>query len=178
LIEVEIKIPIKDLSKLRDRLRKLGAHFQGSHREIDEYYNHPCRDFTETDEALRIRCTDNDLYHLTYKGPKFRPRTKTRLEVHTPVKNGEEVTEILEKLGFSKVATVKKIREWWELEGFMVFLDEVEDLGNFVEVELEVAFKDRLEEAEERLFKLLTKLDVDRASAIRKSYLELILEKQ
>ena len=45
----------------------------------------PCRDFAQTDEALRIR-TVGDTSFVTYKGPKLDATTKTRRELELPLR--------------------------------------------------------------------------------------------
>ncbi|MEK6238596.1 MAG: CYTH domain-containing protein, partial [Planctomycetales bacterium] len=53
--EVENKHPAADLDAVRIRLAEMNVEFIGVKEQTDLYYNHPARDFSETDEALRIR---------------------------------------------------------------------------------------------------------------------------
>ena len=60
MIEVEAKFLVPDEATLMGSLR---PHFDDAtmteYVQADEYFNHPCRDFNITDEALRIRkCND------------------------------------------------------------------------------------------------------------------------
>ena len=54
-IEVEQKYHIGDPDVVLERLKELGAASQQIVRQVDTYYAHPQRDFSSTDEALRIR---------------------------------------------------------------------------------------------------------------------------
>ncbi|MDX1746967.1 MAG: CYTH domain-containing protein, partial [Halobacteriales archaeon] len=54
MYEVEVKIRA-DHEPVREQLAALEATSLGSITQADTYYDHPCRSFVETDEAVRIR---------------------------------------------------------------------------------------------------------------------------
>ena len=53
--EVEQKFRIADLAAIKAKLMQLGASFAEPMNQIDWYFNHPSRDFAQTDEAFRLR---------------------------------------------------------------------------------------------------------------------------
>lgn len=53
--EVEQKFPLADVAAVERRLAELGAQAGGTVEQVDRYFNHPVRDFAQTDEALRLR---------------------------------------------------------------------------------------------------------------------------
>ncbi len=131
--EREVKIRVDSLTGLNERLIAQGFIFRGKRRQRDVYFNHPCRDFSKTDEALRLRFEDGKV-EITYKGPREdRRAVKVREEVSCNIIGDAE--ELLSRLGFRKVAEVIKEREVYEKEGVIVSLDRVEGLGEFVEIE-------------------------------------------
>ncbi|MCH7990085.1 MAG: class IV adenylate cyclase, partial [Planctomycetes bacterium] len=81
--EVELKFPLDDAERISAQLDGLQAERGAPIEQVDRYFNHPSRDFAQTDEALRIR-TMNDRSLLTYKGPLLDAETKTRLEIELP----------------------------------------------------------------------------------------------
>ncbi len=172
MLEVEIKAYCDDPGSLRARIESLGGVLEGSLIEEDAYFNHPSRDFAETDEALRIRRTP-EAAAVTYKGPKIGTRSKTRYENEVTIGDADAFAEVLVRLGFRPVRTVRKRRELYVLEGANICLDGVEGLGDFVEIE--ILSEDR-EKAEKKLFDLAGRLGVARFE--RRSYLELLLEKE
>src|SRR5205085_570940 len=109
----------------------------------DQYFNHPARDFGRTDEALRLRRV-GDQNFITYKGPKIDAATKTRRELELPLPSGSDVggrfSELLLTLGFISAGTVFKVRHpgilAWSGGQVEVALDEVTDLGSFIELEI------------------------------------------
>lgn len=177
MIEVEVKGYADD--SIFERVREEFELIRKEHHE-DTYYQHPCRDFAETDEALRIRIRRFDGHFeafLTYKGPKLDSTSKTREEIEVPINDPDEHTRILEALGFREVLTVEKVREKYYVEkGITITLDEVEGLGKFIEAEAVTEDRDKVPELVERLRKLLLELGVTRFE--RRSYLELLLEKE
>lgn len=161
-----------DLNHVEEILKEKGAHFIEEVTEIDTYYNHPSRDFAETDEALRIRMCGEKSY-VTYKGPKIDALSKTREEIETEIKDSDVAKQLLVALGFHPVVEVKKVRRLYRLSPFDICLDDVENAGTFVEVETSGESVVELRNAALDLLKELNLKKYD-----RRSYLELLLEKQ
>jgi adenylate cyclase class 2 len=175
--EVELKFPVGDLKELEKRLMAIGAAIGLVQAESDWYFAHPCRDFRQTDEAVRIR-RKGEKNFVTYKGPKIDAATKTRREIDLPVAPGEESAanwqSLLEAVGFRPVAEVKKRRRkakivWKgrEVEGS---LDEVEEVGSYFELEI-LADETGVDAAKSCLFSLAEHLGLKETE--RRSYLEL-----
>lgn len=177
MIEVEVKVSVEDPKQMERSIIELGATPIGIDVQADTYYNAPYRDFGKTDEALRIRVQDDTAF-LTYKGPKMDKVSKTRKEVQTRIDDITGMGNILSSLGFFPVATIAKKRKNFRIGDFYISLDEVRDLGNFMEVEITMKDHSKYQEKVESIFKFIAKLGIDRESTIRKSYLEMILEKK
>jgi len=167
MLEVEVKARIIR-EVVQQKLLAIGAHLVKKEKQVDTYFNHPCRDFKARDEALRVRKARKNVY-LAYKGPKIDPETKTRKEVEVKVEEG--IFALLESLGFTPLKRVIKKRELYHWQGLKICVDEVENLGSFLEIE----GKDEREK--DKIFQLLNKLNISRSSLTRKSYLEVIMEK-
>ncbi len=87
MYEVEMKVKVKDVNALLQILNEK-ANKDTRFQNIDIYYNtsDPQRDFSKTDEAIRIRVTKfldengnvkSESADLTYKGPKLDKEIKT-----------------------------------------------------------------------------------------------------
>ncbi|MGC9071582.1 MAG: class IV adenylate cyclase [Acidilobus sp.] len=133
-LEVEVKLRV-DCDGLRDLLGRLSTlgRLGGPVLERDVYYSHPCRDFSASDEAVRVRYVNGSPCCLTYKGPRQASSFKSRTEINVGVSGDPEV--LLRALGFTRFVEVIKRRYYVDLEKAEVALDEVEGLGCFVEVE-------------------------------------------
>ncbi len=177
MIEIEVKARVDDARKMERAIIAMGATPIGIQDQADTYYNAPHRNFEKTDEALRIRVEGGDAF-LTYKGPKMDTVSKTRQEFQTEIKEPETMGNILSSLGFLPVATVTKRRKNYRLGDFFISLDEVRDLGSFIEIEIPVKSSKNYEEKVESILKIIEKLGISRTSTIRESYLEMILGKK
>lgn len=190
MYEVELKFSVADPRTLEQRLGSLGAKSQPPMDQIDRYFNHPCRDFARTDEALRLR-HDGDGVAITWKGPRLDAGTKTRREIELPLamglrKSGDaahpastiaEWTELLEALGFRPVATVAKRRQparvHWQGMEVDVARDSVAGLGEYLELEI-LASEADVPQARACLESLAHELGC--GACERRSYLELLLD--
>lgn len=178
MYEVEVKVPAPH-DPVRERLDDLEADPLGAVDQVDTYYDHPTRDFAETDEVLRLRRESprdegDEVAVLTYKGPRVDDRSKSRQEVETGLDDPAATDGILHALGFDAAATVEKSRERYALDGFVIALDEVAGLGQFVEVEAEGEVA-AIETLREGAFEVCRALDLDPDESVRTSYLGLLL---
>jgi adenylate cyclase class 2 len=178
--EVENKFAVDDFTEIADGLAELGAAFEEPVEQVDMYFAHPLRDFARTDEALRIRRM-GDTNLITYKGPKIDGATKTRVEIELPLGPGADRTrqyaQLLTVLGFEPRREVQKRRVCgrfqWQGWSVSVALDDVRQLGKYVELELNARLE-QLDGARAVLLELASHLGLPGPE--RRSYLELLLE--
>lgn len=134
--KLRIEVPIRDVYEI---LRKIKAEPVMHVVEIDMYFQHPCRDFRESDEALRLRLrfSGGELKAvLTYKGPKkLEGVVKSREEIEVEVSDYSNFVEMLKRLGFTEVSTFTKIRDVYSVEGAKVYVDRLCGVGLFMEIE-------------------------------------------
>ncbi len=175
MIEVEVKVRA-DIDEVRQRLEEIGAERHGSKTQVDTYYSAPHRDFAETDEALRIRRLDGET-RLTYKGPKLDTQTKSREEFELEVGDDDTMDSVLTSLGFEEFETVRKEREVYEVDGYHVLLDDVDGVGEFVEVERE-ADEASLDDARDGVKHVLEEVGLDPGDSITTSYLGLLVSQE
>ncbi len=176
MIEVEVKASVKDFESIRKKLAEIGAIKIKMEHQKDIYFNAPHKDFAETDEALRIREVPEKRYTrfiLTYKGAKMDDISKTRKEIEVDVLEAKNMALILENLGFRRAATVKKDRDIYHLDDFIITLDTVYDVGTFVEIEKEAHEGEDTKKSLEDIFKIYSRLGIEEGFE-RRSYLELM----
>jgi adenylate cyclase class 2 len=179
--EVELKFPIADADEITLQLLARGAQHGGVVRQSDLYFQHPCRDFRQTHEALRLRRTDDGV-RITYKGPIVDTRTKMRREIELPVGRDpadvDQFHELLTILGFEPVRGVEKLRALydlsWEGRTLELAVDAVDGLGTFLEIEAMAHGSDR-DAARDAILRLAENLGLKNPE--RRSYLQLLIEK-
>lgn len=96
MFEVEQKFRISSPETFLASVSALNISWRKKVVEIDTYFQHPARNFIETDEALRVRrhltfsgeqtpqCAETE-WLVTYKGPRLDRVTKTRKELELPL---------------------------------------------------------------------------------------------
>ncbi|NHI83891.1 MAG: class IV adenylate cyclase [Candidatus Thorarchaeota archaeon] len=188
-VEVEVKIAIDDPEKIRLALADIGARKTNVERQIDTYYDHPCKSFSETDEALRIRVRTphsnahvempyfGPLKEMTYKGSKLDLISKTRTEISIGLEDENNAELLLGHLGFKEVARIIKNRSFYKINDISISIDDVIDVGTFLELERLVFDESKIESARDDIFAILKRLGLDGSPSIRKSYLELLMER-
>ena len=194
MLEVEIKLKIREMSDFRGILTQLNANHNMNLEHIDRYYNLPEQwgNFAQTDEALRLRTTwefrieDHALlketHDITYKGPKLDKKIKARIEHVCHLVEVANMEAILHALGFLKVTTITKKREVYTLsfQGHTIecLVDQVEGLdGWYFEAEIMAMDEAGMGTAKEILLRLVHSLGYQESDCITESYLELVLQK-
>ncbi len=177
MFEVEVKFRVDSLSDVRRNLLSIGAKKLCTIEEKDLYFNHPCKDFAKSDEALRIRVHSDGTIILTYKGPRMGSEGKSREEINVKISSDEDMERMLERLGFRKFLEIVKEREVYTYENFTINLDQVRDLGSFVEIETLTTDSSLISNIVNAIADFAKKIGLDPSNIERKTYLELALEK-
>ena len=172
MIEVEVKAKINGFEEMEERLEKLGAVKSKREFQEDIYFKSPIVDFAQSDEALRIRTTDTDVF-ITYKGPKLNDKAKTRKEVEMKIESASKAKDIFEEIGFTEARTVRKNRQYYTFKNFEISLDDVEGLDPYMEIEISLDDNNDYCEAQSKIFELYEKLGITDGFE-RTSYLELL----
>lgn len=182
MYEVELKFPVADTAGILAELKRLDATPGAERHQEDRYFAHPVRDFAQTDEAFRIR-TDGESNRVTYKGPVVDAQVKSRQEIEISFADGadslEQLTKMLTLLGFCAVRTVAKRRVpyhfTWGGREIELVIDNVEGLGQFVEIETIAAEAER-EQARDAILALAGQFGLQNPE--RRSYLCQLLDKE
>ena len=179
MIKVEIKAEIQKNKTiiLKEYLKCHGFTAVGTNIQEDVYYEHPSKSFDDTDEALRVRRSvvpegEAEIL-LTYKGCNRSEVGQTRKELECTVSNADILNSILLELGFSPSTSVKKVRSSFSRDDIIVSIDEVEELGSFIELEIMCA-EGYENDCEKRVDELLNDLRFAYPVINNSTYLELI----
>ena len=182
MIEVEIKVCIKNKKRLEQGMEQFGFMKGSLLRETDWYFDNMEGTFRKSDKALRIRQCENltskeNISYITYKGPKLDNISMTRKELEIRIDDAKTGKEILQNLGFLPVFPVVKLRQYFHKDDMTACLDQVENLGDYLELEIIVENEEGREEALNRIFLFLEKLGYGKEDIIRTSYLSMLQKK-
>ena len=133
--ETEVKLKTDDFDGVRQRLQALGARLKERvEDETDLMFRSATDPSALQGQVLRLRLTGRAGL-LTWKGPPtFERGLKMRDEIQTSVGDAQAMRELLVRLGYEVSLEFSKRREYWDLRGLTVSLDEL-PFGNYVEVE-------------------------------------------
>ena len=160
--EVELQLVIKDPAEVEKEIRKVGK-FIGIREQTDRYFVPPYKDFLAKDppiEYLRIRY-EKDNNHLNYSFLHFDENGWLMVtdEYETLIENPEIVEEIFKKIGLILKITVVKTRKVFDCGDLEVTLDNIKDLGDFMEIEAKKDFGN-VKKTREACLKFLKGLDI------------------
>jgi adenylate cyclase class 2 len=176
VLEIEQKFRVADLVSLCRRIEQMQFQKKRLESHIDVYLRHPARDFAVSGEAFRLRQIDDELF-VTYKGKRHDAEIKIRPEIELPVGgNVEQWIELFSNLGFSIADEVRKKREVFSAEEYpnlVLVVDRVQQLGDFVEIEVLANEADK-ESAVSQILAVAKRLELSQAEP--RSYLRQILE--
>ncbi len=153
--EIEIKVKIDSFEKIEEGLKKLGCEVSEPITQNDVVFFDKNYD-GKTRNVLRIR-TVNDKSILTFKRSTVDELSSIEKEVE--IKNPEIMTEMIELLGYEEYVRVNKKRKKCNYKNYEICLDEVENLGLYVEVE-KMSDEDQ-EIVKQELIDFLVSLGVD-----------------
>jgi len=171
LIPVELKAKMKDVKEVKRRLSLLGAQHIGSFHQIDTYFKvHQGR--------LKIRETEKrDSGEIIFYERPDVPNIKKSHVLLIQVQPPEIAKELLSKL-FPTSIVVEKIREVYILGETRVHLDQVSQLGTFIELELPTTGgTEEIRKGESLLADLGAKLGIMKEDLEALSYADLLFKK-
>ncbi len=137
-LEIEAKFRLHDIPAMRRRLAEVGGQTLGAVLEHNTFYDTAGESLRRADCGLRIRTVHTadgqSRSIMTYKGPRRPGPMKIRQEDETPVE-AAAAAAILAALGYTPRLTFQKRRESYWLAGAKVEIDELPQLGFFLEIE-------------------------------------------
>ncbi|MEN6312240.1 MAG: class IV adenylate cyclase [Acidobacteriota bacterium] len=169
MTETEIKIRIRDVKAIREKLLARGAVLARDRiLEDNVLYDFPSGALKSGRSALRLRKAGRRTT-LTFKGSPQKSRSfKVREEFETVVGNAGQLRRILKALGLQPALSYRKHRTHFRKGRLAVCLDET-SVGAFLELEGE----------RHEIVRFARALGFDRADFIQTDYVELLeLEKE
>jgi len=158
-IEVEIRAKVTDSDQIEKSLEKIGAELVKSELQTDKVFG--ASKFLDSDHKIieggisaRIREV-NGKSRLEFKEIL---RKKGGIELSCSIPSIEVGEKMLKKLDFEEAFTIKKGRRIYSYNSFTICLDEVEKLGNFIEIEKEVTTENEIEKTRSGCIGLLEKI--------------------
>ena len=138
-VEIEAKFRLADPAAMREKLADAGAQSLGTTTQGDTYYDTPDGKLWKSDQGFRIRIEQtpksNRQVVLTHKGPRRGGDVKIRPEAEQIFSSAESAGAVLESMGLCPCLSFQKRRESYQLGEARIALDELPQLGFFLEIE-------------------------------------------
>lgn len=168
----EIELRAKTTKDIHTILKAANATQKYQTRQVDEYFKF------EKDETrqlvIRIRKKKGKEV-LTFKGKTVASEDIAWPEWECEIENGHQLKALLLSNGLVPVVTIDKERTSYELDGYEINVDEIVDLGTFVEVEIQA---EDHEDAKQRIMAIFhDKLHILPSHLITQGYVPLMLHK-
>ena len=163
---IEIKARCGDSDLIRARLNQLGVMTEGLDDQTDTFFDVP---------RGRLKLRESRL-HGNYLIPYWRPdqhEAKQADYVLLPVTDVKACKELLSRM-FGIKGVVKKQREVYLHQNVRIHLDEVQDLGSFIELEAVMQEENSLEANQQKIAEMIRLLDIRSADLIAGAYLDLL----
>lgn len=170
-VNIELKARDPDPSGTAARCLALGASDQGVLAQTDTY-------FTSRRGRLKLRVEEGALGGelITYRRDDAAEATESGYAL-APVAAPEELAEALDA-GLGTVVVVSKRRRLFLWEGVRIHLDEVDDLGAFVEFEAVLPEAGDVATAHEKVARLRAKLAIADDALVAVGYADLLMDGQ
>ncbi|KKQ73677.1 MAG: Adenylyl cyclase CyaB [Candidatus Woesebacteria bacterium GW2011_GWB1_38_5b] len=170
-MEVELRAKIKDINKVKSRLKEIGAQSVKS-KDLTDYYFGDISLYEKIGHSFWIRVrVEDDKIELAYKGPT---ETDGVYEEHEQVlQNLDTALNIFKKMGLENPITIKKHRETYKMGEISVIIDSIEGKGDFLELELISENADKT-----KLFELMKQLEINESDIFEKGFITLFLQEQ
>jgi len=167
MYEVEVKAKLRNRESILKKLKDLGCSFSENLHQIDEIFIEKDAVFPTKlgTPVLRVRA-ENDRYLFTLKMQQT--NRQDCIEREMEIEDGPKMVEIIKMLGWKQVPTVDKNRIKTKLGDIEVVLDEVKDLGEYIEAEKVLTSNDQEEriKVQNELYDFLEELGIPREDFI------------
>ncbi|MBP6884103.1 MAG: class IV adenylate cyclase [Candidatus Pacebacteria bacterium] len=175
--EIEIKAHLRDRKAVVEKLTSLGCTLGNPVVQKDVVFGKDISSFEafKNDSlVLRIRETNSDII-FTLK--KRLPGKFESMEYETKIDSKDNMTASLLLMGYKEAVKINKTRTKANYNDFEICLDQVEELGEFIEIE-KLMPDDYTGNLDEELYDFLEALNIGREDVTFKKLDEMMFEKK
>ncbi len=166
--EIEVKAKVKNLKSLLNKSNQIGIYFGEPVVQEDTTYETLLPKDNPDWNIFRIRKQGNKII-LTMKY-KASSRSRDNHERETVIEDAKEVADMLERVGYSFGVRIRKTRKIANYNDLEICLDEVDELGTYIEVEKLANDEADVDAIQAELWNILSELGIDSKDRIHKGY--------
>jgi adenylate cyclase class 2 len=176
--EIEIKAKLINREKIIEKLKSLGCVFEPAITQNDIVYAEnigSLEKFRSNEFFLRLRVKNNSKVFFTTK--KRMANDLDAIEHEVEVSSKPEMEQALLIMGYKEATRVNKTRIITHYDGCEICIDEVENLGTFIEME-KLTEEGNAEEIQEKLFRFFESIGISREERVMSGYDILMMQKE
>ena len=177
--EIEIKAKLKDKDKVMEKLKALGCSFESPITQSDTVYAEDVdtlENFRSGTVFLRLRVKNNSKVLFTLKTRGVND-LDSPVEIELEVSSKEEMEKAIIIMGYKEAITVNKTRVITHYNNCEICIDDVENLGMFIEME-KLTEEGNSQEIQEEMFKFFESLGITHDDRVMSGYDILMWQKK
>ena len=172
MIEMELKASLKNKLHVKKIFEQYGCVWTSGGLQVDTIYEKKNIQQIIHAPIFRIRkCNDKTILTLKI----LEEDLDTAEELELDVSNDKVMDEMLQIIGFSPKIQDIKTRQKTKYREFVICIDEVEGLGDFIEIEMVAEKSDNKDKIYREMRKVLSKVGVMEGDIKKEKYYEMIL---
>ncbi|MFA6257981.1 MAG: class IV adenylate cyclase [Candidatus Paceibacterota bacterium] len=182
--EIEVKAKLKDKEKVIEHLKKIGAKFLGAKSQKDLiFWPNDIKNLSSNllgRNFLRIREQESNGIKkviFTLKQPQTNKTDCIEHEIEINEKDIPELKSLISTLGYYEFVTLEKIRTIAKIEDIEICMDEVSNLGSYIELE-KFAPANEAKKIQNELYSILKSFGVKKEDFVYDGYDILVLNAQ
>lgn len=176
--EIELKFKIDDYNKIYQKLFQMGCIFEKTIEQKDVVFFHKDNknyDINFQTIVIRTRIIDNTIKQITLK--KRTNETCACKEIELSVENSDKIDEFICALDFVKTIEFTKKRTQTTFKEFNICFDEIDKLGNYIEIEIITKDND-IQLYKNKILDFANFIGIDTNDVESRYYPQMILSKQ
>jgi predicted adenylyl cyclase CyaB len=169
LKNIELKIELHNFKEIKQRLLEIKAESKGTLLQVDTYYDYP-------DGRLKAReINKKEFVIIYYKRPNEAASKISNYKVYRfEKKDFAQIKKMFSDLCDEKVI-VRKVRDLWIYKNTRIHLDNVNNLGNYLELETVVEESENIKRYQLEHKEIVNLLDIGHCKKLGESYSDMLL---
>ena len=161
----EIKCKITDIAKFRKIIRNESSYLYSKETQTDIYYK-------VKKGRLKLRIINNESASLIYYERSDKAKIRTSNYIISRTNDFKQLDDIL-RSQFNQLTVVSKVRDIFIKDNIRIHLDRVNELGDFLEIE--IIYKE-LSSAKKQMENLIKILNLNKSEFIKHSYSDMLIK--
>ncbi|NCN99251.1 class IV adenylate cyclase [Candidatus Pacearchaeota archaeon CG10_big_fil_rev_8_21_14_0_10_35_219] len=171
-IEVEAKIKVHNVNKVRARIRKI-AKYSGKEKKTDSYYALDAKE-KYPKKSLRIRDKGKEVEVNFKQWLSYKHGVHAKKEIEFHVSDLSGFFDLLDDFGFEKWMYKEKKTELYKTkDGVNIELNQIKGLGWFIEIEI-LCKENEVKRARRKILEIFERLDLKKMDVEKKGYTKML----